>query len=123
MMECEPLEINSQRHESLRSFASITTSWTGRTSRTIDENDVIDNLLHKLDDWVVLMKESMMKSWKENLSQALWIINERSDENMKKVFERLCTNRNLAEALYLRKPSPQKRYLNNFIASMRNSSH
>ncbi|XP_039141289.1 uncharacterized protein LOC120278613 [Dioscorea cayenensis subsp. rotundata] len=67
------------------------------------------------------IKENKKKTWKEKLLDALWSMEAYSDADMDVVFEKFHVNKDLAEAFYLRKPSLRKLWLDNFIASMRDS--
>ncbi|XP_039146821.1 uncharacterized protein LOC120284067 [Dioscorea cayenensis subsp. rotundata] len=68
------------------------------------------------------IKTTKKKTWKEKLSDALWGMENYDDNEMEMVFEKLIKDKKQAENFYLRKLSLRKRWLDNFIASMRDDS-
>ncbi|KAH7668768.1 hypothetical protein IHE45_11G033300 [Dioscorea alata] len=117
----EPLETNVHRQEGARSSAYRSTARTNCMARSINENIASDNLANKLGELAASIKENKKKTWKDKLSYALWSMKGYSDADMDIVFEKLRVNKDHAEAFYLRKPSLHKLWLDNFIASMRDS--
>ena len=117
----ESLEISDQR-EAPRSFANRSTARIGCTLRPNNENVALDAVRDKLGELVVSIKETKKKIWKEKLVATVWSMKGYSDVVMDWVFQRLCINKDLAEAFYLKKPSLCKMWLDNFFASKRDSS-
>ncbi|XP_039145095.1 uncharacterized protein LOC120282353 isoform X2 [Dioscorea cayenensis subsp. rotundata] len=116
--DCESFEVNSRRHETPRSSGTK----TGRTTRTVGENTAMDNVGDKLGELAASIDRARKKTWKEKLSDALWDMEGYDDGDMEMVFDRLMTNKKQAELFYLRKPSLRKRWLDNFIESIKNSN-
>ncbi|KAH7655492.1 hypothetical protein IHE45_18G014300 [Dioscorea alata] len=119
--DCESFEVNSRRHETLRSSASKTAARTGRT-RTVGENTAMEIVGDKLGELAASIDRARKKTWKEKLSDALWDMEGYDDGDMEMVFDRLMTNKKQAELFYLRKPSLRKKWLDSFIESIKNSN-
>ncbi|KAH7681900.1 Myb/SANT-like domain-containing protein [Dioscorea alata] len=105
-LDGEPMDTGNQRHEALRSSMNKTTARATRRTRTNGDNGSGENIGEKI----------------EKLTDVLWDMEGYSDDDMEMVYNKLIDNKKEAENFYLRKPSLRKRWIDNFIASMRNSS-
>ncbi|KAH7681731.1 Ribonuclease H-like protein [Dioscorea alata] len=121
-VDCEPMDTGEQRHEALRSCASKSTARASRRPRNNGDNGASENIGDKLSELASSIKESKKKTWKEKLSDALWEMEGYDDNDMEMVFEKLINDKRQAENFYLRKLSLRKKWLDNFITSMRDAS-
>ncbi|KAH7650997.1 ArsR-like helix-turn-helix domain-containing protein [Dioscorea alata] len=121
-LEGEPMDTENQRHEALRFSTNKTTARATRRTRTNGENGSGENIGEKIGELAASIDRSRKRTWKEKLTYVLWDMEGYSDDNMEMVYNKLINNKKEAENFYLRKLSLMKIWIDNFIASMRNSS-
>ncbi|KAH7672048.1 Myb/SANT-like domain-containing protein [Dioscorea alata] len=121
-LDSEPMNTGTQRREALRSSTNMTTARTTRRTRTNVENGLGENIGEKIGELATSIDKTRKRTWKEKLTDVLWDMEGYSDDDMEMVYNKLIDNKKEAENFYLRKPSLRKRWMDNFIASMRNSS-
>ncbi|KAM0933239.1 hypothetical protein DsansV1_C36g0231781 [Dioscorea sansibarensis] len=121
-LDCEPMDTSNQRHEApshlqVRPLLRLA-AHQGLMVKMLQQKPLGIRWV----SWWRQLKSPKREPGKKNSLMLYGTWRVMTMKTWKWFFERLIVNKNLAESFYLRKPSLLKRWLDNFIASMSDSS-